>query len=218
MNKKPTIGIVGIAYNSNTQFGASSENLEWLSKFGNPKIIMPWEKEISCDILYLHGGQDVYPKGQVPGYFTGNENLYQRRFNEELLPKYIESKIGIFGTCLGFQVLAMNFGCTITQNSFYHPQGKDNWDTPHSVDIINYKTNIKKLDVTSTHHQFFNIDNFNSKDLQVIAIHTDKGEDCTIVEGFQHRTLPIVGLQWHSERLYDKISNSLMQDLISIIK
>ena len=82
---KPVIGIPG--YKVDTNFGVGIANLEFVSTFGNPRIILPWEEDVPIDVLYLTGGLDVNPTsyGEVPGFKTSNTDVFKQFFFEKRL-------------------------------------------------------------------------------------------------------------------------------------
>ena len=54
-----TIGIP--AYKVDSNFGCGLTHLEFISQYGNPRIILPWEENVPVDALYLPGGLDLNP-------------------------------------------------------------------------------------------------------------------------------------------------------------
>jgi gamma-glutamyl-gamma-aminobutyrate hydrolase PuuD len=102
MSKK-LILITGWKLGENS-YGATTTYLEYFSQFGNVRILMPWEDKVDCDLLVLPGGKDLSPSayGEVPGYTTGDGDVFKEYFFKEKLKLYVESKTPIFGVCLGF--------------------------------------------------------------------------------------------------------------------
>lgn len=99
--------------------------------------------------------------------------------------KYLIGKIPIFGICLGHQILSLALGANSYKLKFGHHGGNQ--------PILNLKE--KKVEITSQNHGF--------------AIDGDSlDNDCTItstnlndntVEGIQHKSLPIISVQYHPE-------------------
>ena len=105
---KKTILIVGWKTGENS-FGATVPYLDWLSQFGNVRILMPTDNEvIKGDLLVLPGGMDLAPQrfGQAPSFHTGNTDVMKQYFYDVMLEQYIEAGIPIFGICLGMKQLA----------------------------------------------------------------------------------------------------------------
>lgn len=196
------IGCPGFA--SDASFGVGKVHLEFISEFGNARILMPWETDVSVDALYIPGGLDISPAsyGKVPRYKTSNQDVFKTFFLENRLQAYIDAKIPIFAVCMGAQALACKFGGTLIQNLKFHPQSKDRWQHGHSViikggilDKYSEKTLAKdRMEVNSHHHQGILIDKTN-KELEILAWFNDY--DGPIVEAFRHRTLPIAAVQYH---------------------
>lgn len=219
---KKTIGIPIYRLGDNSH-GVTNTYLEWISTFGNPRIIMPTDDLVNVDLLILPGGRDMRPDDEVPGYFTGSSDVMQQHFYDKKLDMYIETGIPIFGICLGFQQLVSKFGCKLTQNLIWHEQSNARWSPAHELQLLtggniglfNLPTNIKKtFKVNSHHHQGLEIegipDNLNS----IIPIL--KSKDDNVIEAFVHNDCPIAGVQWHPEELYDGYSNLLVKQLLNI--
>ena len=115
MNKKLVIGIPGWKVGENS-FGTGVNHLEYISKFGEPRIIMPENTSENIieqiDLLYLPGGKDLNPSsyGETPGYKTSDPDIHKQRFYDYTLSPIIEANIPIFGVCLGFQMICAKFG------------------------------------------------------------------------------------------------------------
>lgn len=124
-NKKNTLlGVVAWSVGDNS-FGCTKAYLEWANRFGNVKLIMPWELEPQkeLDVVILPGGLDTNPSvyKAIPGYKTSNQDVYKEHFVNNCLKNYIDAGIGVFGICLGAQQLAAYFGLDLAQDLHYHP-------------------------------------------------------------------------------------------------
>lgn len=221
--KKPTIGIVG-AKSEAGFIGAPSHYMEFISKYGNPRILLPHEEFVQdIDMLLLPGGLDINPAsyGKVPRYKTTNQDVFKQYFFDHLLKNYV-GKIPIIGICLGMQMLNVFFGGTLVQNLNFHEQSPDRWRDAHKVRIIeenhgnrHNNNKPKTIDVNSHHHQAVTMNTL-SMELIPLATAEDHGEaGAPIVEAFQHRELPIIGFQWHPEELYDEFSDMIISGLLS---
>jgi putative glutamine amidotransferase len=222
-NKK-VIGIPGWRSYDGDSFGAGTNHLDFISTFGNPRIIMPWEGKVKVDLLYLPGGLDLAPTtyGAVPRFKTTNHDVFKEFFYRERLSKYINNT-PIFGVCLGMQMLSVYFGSKLTQNLIFHEQSDARWQTAHSVTVINpqHQDNgeeeEQEFEVNSHHHQCV-LKSQLSEELTPLCKADADGEpfidaDDYIVEAFRHNTLPIVGVQWHPEELYDDFSLDMIPTL-----
>lgn len=205
-------------------YGVTSNYLEFASKYGKPRIIMPWEDVVDVDLLILPGGRDISPVlyGETPGFKTSNPDVFKEHFYKTKLPLYIEANIPIFGICLGFQQLGIYFGNKLKQNTLFHAQSSDRWEKAHEVEVIDSSVEEiygKIIEVNSHHHQYFESASF-TDELVVVAVAENEDSDELrlnegfIVEAFIHKEKPIAGVQWHPEELYDSISDKLINHII----
>ena len=200
---KKTIGIPGWKLGDNS-FGATITYLGFISKFGNPKILLPTDNGVCCDVLLLPGGPDVSPFsfGEAPGYHTGNACVHRQGFFERELKHYIDANIPIFGICLGFQMLNVFFGGGLTQDLPAHKQSEGRYKPGHSVtsfpnNICNIKKGKDMYPVNSHHHQGVTMKDI-SPDFNPIAYaENEENSENPIVEAFVHKSLNIAGVQWH---------------------
>ncbi len=211
------IAVVGRSLGDNS-FGVGKEYLQWINKFGQPRIIMPGEGLVKCDCLVLQGGKDISPMsyGESPEYNTSDSDVFLEDFDNKYLKLYIEAGIPVFGICRGFQTLGAFFGLKLNQDNLFHPQSKNSWDEGHKVyPVINgvvVKGKKYEMPVTSTHHQTFSLEQFDSnKDLIPLLV-ADDG----VVEAFKHVKLPIFGVQFHPERMYDDFTTTYMNNLLKV--
>ena len=204
--KRPIIGIPGHKLGDNS-FGANIDHLDFISKFGNARILFPWDEDVDLDLLYLPGGPDILPSryGQYPGFYTSNPDLFRQYFFDEILPKYIKKGTPLFGVCLGMQILNVAFNGTLTQDLKYHAQSKDRWQKGHDVYTVGMNRKIGKFEVNSHHHQGVTYKDMSKEfDMLVYADNEEDGENC-IVEAFLHKELPIGGV--NIERHYYASNN-----------
>lgn len=206
MSKK-IIGIPAFKV-TETSFGCGLNHLEYMSQYGNIRLLMPTDDYVEgIDLLYLPGGMDLNPSsyGEVPAYKCSHTDVFKQHFYDHKLKEYIESGVPIFGVCLGFQMLAVYFRSKLTQNLIGHPQSKDRWEKGHKVTICGTK---RTFDVNSHHHQGILLDNLSDK-LLPIAVAEDN-----VVEAFKHESLSISAVQFHCEEWYDDLSKQLILDLL----
>lgn len=215
---RKVIGIPGWNSSDGSYFGGGLNHLEFINTFGNARIIMPWEEKVDVDLLYLPGGLDVAPSsyGAVPGFKTSNQDVMKQFFFNERLENYIDNT-PIFGVCLGMQMLGVYFGSKLTQHLSFHEQSDTRWKAAHSVTVRNPNVDEDdRFDVNSHHHQCI-LESELADVLEVSATaECDEPyrEQELIVEAFRHKELPIVGVQWHPEELYDMFSMDAITELL----
>ena len=111
----------------------------------------------------------------------------------------------ILGICRGHQVLNVYFGGTLTQHIEGHraSEGTCFHASETEENSIMRRLFGKTLTVNSIHHQAVNAvgDGF---------LVTQRSADGT-VEAIEHKSMPIIGVQWHPERmcLANKQGNSV---------
>lgn len=231
-NKRPIIGIPGYAGKESNNFGAGNTYLEFINKYGDPRIIMPWEEIVDVDLLILPGGMDINPAdyNAVPGYAISHIDVYKNFFFTQRLANYINNGTPIFGICLGMQQICVYFNERLEQDLKFHAQSSGRWETAHEIVSLNNLPFINngskkrlKIEVNSHHHQGVLVDvnyleerNENTKDL-LFTHFSDPGDnsDQLVVEAVSHKYLPIIGVQWHPEELYDPISDNMITRLLT---
>lgn len=225
LKKQLVVGMPGFL-NSEGMFGVTGHYINWLNTIGNPRIIMPWEEFVEVDLLVLPGGLDLTPStyGQIPNFKTSNHDVFKEFFFNTRLQNYIDAGVPIFGICLGFQMLNVKLGGTLTQHIYNH-QNSDRGRVHHKVKLTDYqmkeltdkgketgKVVPYELGVNSHHHQAVFTHNL-AEGLSVGAFDEYHLNGDTIVEAFIHDELPIAGVQWHPEEIHDWYS----QELVNII-
>lgn len=155
------------------------------------------------DALLLPGGGDISPA------FFGQKNQGSRNLDVELditqlqaLDQFIKRKLPVFGICKGMQLINVYFGGTITQDMPQAPHHAwDNGDKTHLTDADpdSYLAALygKQFVTNSAHHQCVDVPGRSLKAIQF----SDDG----IMEGFSHEFLPVIGVQWHPERLFSDL-------------
>jgi gamma-glutamyl-gamma-aminobutyrate hydrolase PuuD len=229
MSKSKTrIGIVGWSTGENS-FGATKAYLHWISLFGTPVILTPHEEaDTTLDLVVMPGGADTaaWFNKVRPSYYNSSSDQFKEYFMQETLKSYIDAGIPIWGTCLGFQQLAIHFGSTITQELGDHPttDSEKRWLPAHKLIFApeyyplrdkalemtskSKGKKVKDLEVNSLHHQGIMVDDISS-DLDVIATAEDG-----VVELFCHPTIPIAGAQCHVEDDFNPASMMLFKNLL----
>lgn len=149
-----------------------------------------------CDCLLLPGGGDIEPwRYKQPNTASRNLSPADDALEWKLLESFISRKKPVLGVCRGMQVINVFFGGDLVQDWPGH-SAVNGADRLHSVGTApgilrtlygTYST------VNSSHHQIVG----RPGDALIPLQWAPDG----VVEALRHRTLPIVGVQWHPERL-----------------
>ncbi len=156
--------------------------------------------DIFCyDGLILPGGGDIDPKlfGQLN---QGSHDIDPKldRLQMAILQEFVIYQKPILGICKGMQLINIFFGGDIYQHlTTYKSHQYDEKDQIHETyakeGSLLYHLYGEHFTVNSAHHQGVHSPGQNIKYIQ----HCPDG----VVEGLVHTYLPIVGLQWHPERM-----------------
>lgn len=217
------IGIPGYVNEQRNGFGIGMTYIDFISKFGIPRILMPDEDLVNVDLLLLPGGSDLNPLsyGQTPSFRTSNQDVFKQHFFDTKLKLYIDSGTPIFGICLGHQMLAAYYGSTLEQDLKYHVQSKERWATAHKVTPTQegkeFYPEHKKPEVNSHHHQAVLESTINLGELEVMMVgENEEDSEDNIIEALRHKELPIYSVQWHPEELYDSYSVRVINYLLTL--
>ena len=165
-----------------------------------PLVTLSLGELSSCDAIILPGGGDITPA------FFGERNAGSVNIDTELdilqfqaLDYAVRQKKPVLGICKGMQVINVAFGGTIIQDlptSLYHRYcGQDQYhDTTLSEGSCLYDLYGGSAFVNSAHHQAVGRIGAGLTPIQRCPL-----DGC--VEALIHEYLPILGLQWHPERL-----------------
>lgn len=150
------------------------------------------------DGLLLAGGGDI-----DPSYYgeTVQDSMEIDAFRDEremrLCESFIKEGKPILGICRGHQLLNVYFGGALVQhlkNADEHRE--ENGSRIHKTRTVNgslmFRLFGKYPVVNSIHHQAV-------KTLGKGLIATQFCDD--VVEAFEHESLPVIGVQWHPERI-----------------
>lgn len=208
------IGIVGWNTGDNS-FGITKPYGEYFSMFGEIIVLGPMKGTLDLDLLVLPGGQDIssHIYGKRPSFYNSNPDLMKEFFMQNNLQQYIEKGTPIFGICLGMQQLNVHFGGKLLQNIPHPVSTKSRGEEVHSLIFDPRYQHLrsdhkKKYEVNSLHHQAVD-DEYVPECLEVVAKANDD-----IIEIIKHRELPIWGVQYHPEELYDSASMRIVQNLL----
>lgn len=154
----------------------------------------------SCNAVLLPGGGDITPA------FFGEHNKGSRNIDTELdiiqlqaADYCIRYRLPLLGICKGMQVINVAFGGTIIQDlptaHLHKYVERDQYHTTSiAPDSFLSKLYGPKMTVNSAHHQGIGTIGKNLHPIQWCP-----EDQC--IEAIVHEKLPIIGLQWHPERL-----------------
>ena len=155
--------------------------------------------DLSFDGLILCGGNDIDPK-----YYgeddNGSVNIDKPRDEAEfeLAKAFIEAGKPVLGICRGCQLLNVYFGGSLVghlPNADIHTNNSDYYITHEASaqkDSILNRLYGENICINSSHHQAV-------KKLGAGLVATAfYGE---VVEGFEHKSLPVFAVQFHPERM-----------------
>ena len=179
----------------------SHDWINYLSNYGISPILLPnysadiqsFMASISLSGIIISGGDSI-----IDNPTNHTENIYHQRDISELsiLENGIRMGLPILGTCRGLQIINKFFKGAITSNirkSKDHPVASN-----HNINILTNpiipEFSDSEVSVNSYHDDGICMDDL-SKCLKPFATWEN-----TLVEGFYHPNLPILGIQWHPER------------------
>lgn len=154
----------------------------------------------SFDGLVLPGGGDIDP------VLFSQQNCGSRQIEPEmdraqlaLLHGFITAGKPVLGICKGMQLINVYFGGNIRQHlptskTHAYEEGDRYHPTTAIPDTLLYQLYAERFTVNSAHHQGIEKP---GRQLAVMQYADDR-----VIEGLYHKTLPIVGVQWHPERLH----------------
>lgn len=174
-------------------------------------ILLPIDKKIDelleiCDCFLITGGDDMDPSwyNQKKHPKTCNVEIKMDILDKTVIEYAIKTKKPLLGICRGFQSLNVFLGGTLIQDI----PGDTHKNLSDNVNItLTGEGNIFKQIYTneslinSYHHQGVDL---LANDL--IPTILSNG----LVEAVEHKTLPIIAVQWHPEKLKHNESEELL--------
>ncbi len=175
-----------------------------LKNLGTDPVASPDTDKIKAyDGLLLPGGGDIHPsffRQENKGSQSIDRELDKKQFR--LLKQFTEAQKPVLGICKGMQVINVFFGGDIVQdlpNADSH-KSKDGFlihMTKALPEFFLYKLYGKEFMTNSSHHQGCGS---LGKNLTAVSYSFDG-----VMEGLCHNILPVIGVQWHPERMcFDK--------------
>lgn len=166
------------------------------------QTIMDLGPLLGYDALVLPGGGDITPA------FFGQKNQGSRNIDTELdiiqlqaLDLFVRQGRPVLGICKGLQIINVYFQGTVIQDLPQAPiHAWDDGDKFHSTSCVPGSILSRlygdQCIVNSAHHQGLGD---LGHGLRIIQTSEDD-----VVEGIVHYVVPLIGVQWHPERLFDR--------------
>lgn len=167
-----------------------------------PVVTLNTEDLSACDALLLPGGGDITPA------FFGEQNHGSRNIdtNLDILQLHAfdlarDRHMPVLGICKGMQIVNVALGGSILQDLPSSVAGRHKYE---QEDKYHAAVNLEnswlwdlyglEMTVNSAHHQA--LDRL-GKDL--IVVQRCPQDNC--IEAIVHKALPVIGVQWHPERI-----------------
>ena len=167
-----------------------------------PSVTLSAGEAACCDALILPGGGDITPA------FFGENNHGSRNIDTELdilqlqaLDLAVRRKMPVLGICKGLQIINVYFGGTIIQDmvsSAVERHAYNQGDKYHASVITEdswlYRLYDREIIINSAHHQ-----GIKKLGDGLAAAQYCPEDGC--IEAAAHQSLPLIGVQWHPERI-----------------
>lgn len=208
------IGIAGLPqfagnYIEAIRFAASADLSRCPQRCPKPEIEVSLSPKAArrWDALVLPGGGDIDP-ALLPGRPALDPNCHDidpvlDRRQLSLLDIFVQKKKPVLGICKGMQLICLFFGGGLIQHlptaEAHRYKEYDQFHTTHAVPGSFLSALYgDTFTVNSAHHQGICLPQTPCQSSVLSVIQTAHDG---VPEGLIHRTLPILGLQWHPERL-----------------
>ena len=194
--KQPIIGISPrYAFYKETNRHFLQVNTDYIDQIVNrnaiPLILVPGPNLLNslkmCDGILEIGGDGIDEETDL--------------IDKEIIEYAIINKLPVLGICRGIQCIAAFLGGKLTQDI-----ETDKLEHP-AVDKKHYVERIAVGNLSKLLPEKFLVNTFHHQAVKTVPeefIATYKNAD--VIEAIEHKTLPIVAVQWHPERYYTKES------------
>ena len=226
INGKPLICITS---DSNSRAAANAPRDLWLNDFyleaihnaGGIAVIAgernPEDYADLCDGVIMSGGPDLEPEyyGETILNDTVRIDPPRTAFELPLMQAFIERKKPMLGICRGCQMINYALGGTLYQDlveqlgSVHFAEGLYHDVTCEKESVLGRMFG-EKFKVNSFHHQAV-------KDLGRGLRVTARSVE-GIIEAFEHESLPIIGTQFHPERMAGRWCTGITPDFAPLIE
>ena len=204
------VGIADMCMETN-RVSILSTYADAFARAGNTPLVLPAETNrdvvarmlASVDVLLLCGGEDVDPSRYKtkPSPRLGEVNLRRDAWEWLLLDEAVKRRLPVIGICRGCQLINVYFGGTLWQDLPSERPGevKHRGTHLHGVRIeggsrLARCLGTAEMQVNTSHHQAV-------RDLapgfRAVAFAPDG-----VVEAIESDALPVVGVQFHPEKLF----------------
>lgn len=178
-----------------------SNYLTAVEKSGNVPIFSSNVTEyINADALLLTGGGNVIPYlYDEPVASFKSVDAVTDLAETFLIKRFVNLKKPIVGICKGIQILNVYFGGTLTEIDYHYVKGKDVYHKIHAVTTHPITEIIGREPLVNSCHK----QAVKKLGENLLPVYTAK--DNTI-EILTHSSLPIIGVQFHPERMSEEFS------------
>lgn len=168
----------------------------------------------TCDMLILPGGGDITPAfygEEIDGSFSIDTELDVLQI--QAFEYAMKRQMPVLGICKGMQLINVALGGTMVQDiSTPQIHRSPNGDQYHNTHITRgsflYELYGEEAVVNSAHHQCVK---HLAKELTPIQWCPEDN----ILEAFSHQRLPILGVQWHPERIKQEYTTTSGDQLLA---
>ncbi len=183
-----------------------------------PFVTQNPEELCACDALLLPGGGDITPA------FFGETNHGSRNIDTQLdirqmqaFSLAVKSGVPVLGVCKGLQIINVALGGTILQDLPLPSLERHQYETKdkyHST-VIRPGSWLHRLYgeeavVNSAHHQALG-----NLGRGLVAVQHCQEDNC--IEAVSHESLPIIGVQWHPERISEAVCGTNGQKVLAYL-